>query len=73
MWLGLLFPSFLVEFVAIDQRPDLTASKNPELPELTDIATLSMRGLYYTVTLTIMICIRKKDILTVLILKYFWN
>ena len=39
LWLGLLFPSFLVVFVTIDQRPDLKVLKNSDLLEHRDTAT----------------------------------
>lgn len=73
LWLGLLSPSFLVAFITIDKRGDLIALKNSELPELTDIATWSLWSLCYIVTLAMRVCIKKRDILTVVILRYFWN
>lgn len=68
LWLRLLSPSFLVGFIIIDQRPDLTVLKKLELLELTDIATWPLWGLYCIVTLTVREHMRKKDMLAILIL-----
>lgn len=46
LWLGFLFPSFLVGFITTNQRPDLTILKNPVLSELTDNASWLTQDLY---------------------------